>query len=117
MADTKMNVIEECDFTMIERLAEFALDEDIKSFLLREFGVDGGRINIYNNMLRALDECDGSSDCSDCCACIPYRDDLLIVEIAQVLSAYNADKLDLVSGRIIADPPEVDPYDDYEPLF
>ena len=117
MPDMAMSYITEDDLALIERLAEFTFDDDIKEFLLRDFGPEGMRITVYNNMLEALKGCTTPYGCDSCCMCVPYRSDLLIREISSVLGAYRDDRLKLLTGEIDGVPSRTAIYDPDDCFF
>jgi hypothetical protein len=100
MPERPMAHLDDGMLVLIEFLAEHRLDEELKEYLLRVYGILGARINVYNNMVAVQKECGRPYGCGSCCMCEPYKDDSLLFEVVRDMEAYGEGRLDLETGLI-----------------
>jgi hypothetical protein len=100
MAD-KTLTISETDLLIIEQLAEHKLTNRLRAFLLNEFGKDGCREQIHACQTTTYARCECQTyEYYECCGnCIPYRDEPLLYQIAEIVALDEVGLFDFDAGK------------------
>lgn len=109
MGMTECTYIRKADLGLIELLAEEELSEELKDYLLEEFGEDGERMRwkrwadeTHARCQRRHWYCRG---CGECGMAHPYLADTLLNLIVKAIGDVNAGRLDAETGEYIVDEP------------
>lgn len=101
--------IRKADLGLIEMLAEEELSEELKGYLLEEFGEDGERSRWQRWTTEASARCQRRygrcRSCDECGMSHPYLADSLLNLIAKAINDANAGRLDPGTGEHIEEKP------------
>jgi hypothetical protein len=96
-------ILEERDLAALENLYEAPFTEELKGYLLREFGRDGERANWVSHVKREYEKCLKRHSCCLCCGQCgvehPYLQQSPLELITKAIVAVATNRLDPVTGK------------------